>query len=203
MLDYIFWGGGTLKIGTQGISSIPFIVIFFIVFQIDHHVTEDCPKTKMDCDFLEIGCNHNVRILHYSIYCQDSVQFDWKLLYRSVQIKLVWVLSPSLYIYIALFFFSIIGERFFPHLYPSLRTADAFLRRLEMRLLFRLRVVPHFSSGIVERAKRERALKSPLTRKDVVYLLLAVYLYSLASAVFYSPAVFIITKRARRTFKRK
>ena len=76
MLDYIFWGGGTLKIGTQGISSIPFIIIFFIVFQIDHHVTEDCPKTKMDCDFLEIGCNHNVRILHYSIYYQDSVQFD-------------------------------------------------------------------------------------------------------------------------------
>ena len=27
--------------------------------------------------------------------------------------------------------------------------------------LFRLRVVPHFSSGIVERAKRERAWKSP------------------------------------------
>ena len=28
-----------------------------------------------------------------------------------------------------------------------------------------LRVVPNFSSGIVERAKRERALKSPYTRK--------------------------------------
>ena len=28
----------------------------------------------------------------------------------------------------------------------------------------RLRVVPHFSSGIVERAKRERAWKSPLAR---------------------------------------
>ena len=30
---------------------------------------------------------------------------------------------------------------------------------------FRLRVVPHFSSGIVERAKRERARKSPHARK--------------------------------------
>ena len=30
---------------------------------------------------------------------------------------------------------------------------------------FRLRVVPHFSSGIGERAKRERALKSPHARK--------------------------------------
>ena len=29
----------------------------------------------------------------------------------------------------------------------------------------RLRVVPNFSSGIVERAKRERALKSPHARK--------------------------------------
>ena len=29
----------------------------------------------------------------------------------------------------------------------------------------RLRVVPHFSSGIVERAKRERACKSPHARK--------------------------------------
>ena len=29
----------------------------------------------------------------------------------------------------------------------------------------RLRVVPHFSSGIVERAERERAWKSPHTRK--------------------------------------
>ena len=76
MLDFIFWAG-TLKIGTQGISSVRFIILFSsIVFQIDHHVAEDCPKTKMDCDFLEIGCNHNVRILHYSIYCQDSVQFD-------------------------------------------------------------------------------------------------------------------------------
>ena len=31
--------------------------------------------------------------------------------------------------------------------------------------VFRLRVVPHFSSGIVERAKRERAWKSPYARK--------------------------------------
>ena len=30
---------------------------------------------------------------------------------------------------------------------------------------FRLRVVPHFSSGVVERAKRERAWKSPHARK--------------------------------------
>ena len=32
-------------------------------------------------------------------------------------------------------------------------------------LRLRLRVVPHFSSGIVERAKRERAWKSPHARK--------------------------------------
>ena len=31
--------------------------------------------------------------------------------------------------------------------------------------VLRLRVVPHFSSGIVERAKRERAWNSPLARK--------------------------------------
>ena len=31
--------------------------------------------------------------------------------------------------------------------------------------LYRLRVVPHFSSGIVERAKRERAWKLPHARK--------------------------------------
>ena len=34
-------------------------------------------------------------------------------------------------------------------------------------LLSRLRVVPHFSSGIVERAKRERAWKSPHARKAI------------------------------------
>ena len=35
-------------------------------------------------------------------------------------------------------------------------------------LLFtRLRVVPHFSSGILERAKRERAWKSPHARKAI------------------------------------
>ena len=33
----------------------------------------------------------------------------------------------------------------------------------------RLRVVPHFSSGIVERAKRERAWKSPHARKGSLY----------------------------------
>ena len=32
-------------------------------------------------------------------------------------------------------------------------------------ITFRLRVVPHFSSGIVEGAKRERAWKSPHARK--------------------------------------
>ena len=32
-------------------------------------------------------------------------------------------------------------------------------------IVFRLRVVPHFSSGIVERAKRERSGKSPHVRK--------------------------------------
>ena len=40
------------------------------------------------------------------------------------------------------------------------------------RFFHRLRVVPHFSSGIVERAKRERAWKSPHARKGdtrVVY----------------------------------
>ena len=35
---------------------------------------------------------------------------------------------------------------------------------------FRLRVVPHFSSGIVERAKCERAWKSPHARKGDVFL---------------------------------
>ena len=34
-----------------------------------------------------------------------------------------------------------------------------------LKLPVRLRVVPHFSSGIVERAKRERAWKSPYARK--------------------------------------
>ena len=34
-------------------------------------------------------------------------------------------------------------------------------------LLSRLRVVPHFSSGIVERTKRERAWKSPHARKTI------------------------------------
>ena len=34
----------------------------------------------------------------------------------------------------------------------------------------RLRVVPHFSSGIVERAKRERAWKSPHARKGDTFL---------------------------------
>ena len=48
-------------------------------------------------------------------------------------------------------------------------------RRPEMSLLFaRLRVVSHFSSGIVERAKRERAWKSPHARKgDSFFSLLA------------------------------
>ena len=38
-----------------------------------------------------------------------------------------------------------------------------------------LRVVPHFSSGIVERAKRERAWKSPHARKGVLGLIVAGY----------------------------
>ena len=78
MLDFIFWAGDAKDRNTRDIehSIHHFFFFMLIVFQIDHHVTEDCPKTKMDCDFLEIGCNHNVRILHYSIYCQDSVQFD-------------------------------------------------------------------------------------------------------------------------------
>ena len=36
-----------------------------------------------------------------------------------------------------------------------------FFSRRSFFRLSRLRVVPHFSSGIVERAKRERAWKSP------------------------------------------
>ena len=38
-----------------------------------------------------------------------------------------------------------------------------------------LRVVPHFSSGKVERAKRERAWKSPHARKGVLGLIVAGY----------------------------
>ena len=40
-------------------------------------------------------------------------------------------------------------------------------------LTIRLRVVLHFSSGIVERAKRERVWKSPHTRKGVSLALLS------------------------------
>ena len=38
------------------------------------------------------------------------------------------------------------------------------------RVRSRLRVVPHFSSGTVERAKRERAWKSPRARKGLIFL---------------------------------
>ena len=70
MLDYILGGGGgdAKDRNTRDIEhSIHHFFFSSIVFQIDHHVTEDCPKTKMDCDFLKIGCNHVVRILLYSI----------------------------------------------------------------------------------------------------------------------------------------
>ena len=43
--------------------------------------------------------------------------------------------------------------------------------RSEHRLTHRLRAVPHFSSGIVEWAKRERAWKSPHTRKGTFFSL--------------------------------
>ena len=40
------------------------------------------------------------------------------------------------------------------------------IEKISICLNSRLRVVPHFSSGIVERAKRERAWKSSHARKD-------------------------------------
>ena len=52
---------------------------------------------------------------------------------------------------------------------PCVREALAswapYLRKFGNLSIRRLRVVPHFSSGIVERAKRERAWKSPHARK--------------------------------------
>ena len=62
---------------------------------------------------------------------------------------------------------------YFSHMMADRVTVDArkFLTLLCWKITIlgrdsRLRVVPHFSSGIVERAKRERAWKSPHARKD-------------------------------------
>ena len=58
-----------------------------------------------------------------------------------------------------------------PSFTPFYFRVPAFPRGLEYLVarnrlfILRLRVVPHFSSGIVERAKRERAWKSPHARK--------------------------------------
>ena len=42
---------------------------------------------------------------------------------------------------------------------------------LLVKSIISLRVVPHFSPGIVERAKRERGLKSPHSRKGYMLFL--------------------------------
>ena len=44
---------------------------------------------------------------------------------------------------------------------------ETIFAHLSIRDWIRLRVVPHFSSGIVERTKRERAWKSPHARKAI------------------------------------
>ena len=59
------------------------------------------------------------------------------------------------------------NNRFFPYKLYFKRlhnSADAYISSLGY-LWCRLRVVPHFSSGIVDRAKRQRARKSPHARK--------------------------------------
>ena len=48
---------------------------------------------------------------------------------------------------------------------PIARTCKGRVCSCRKLLVLRLRVVPHFSSGIVQRAKRERAWKSPHARK--------------------------------------
>ena len=53
----------------------------------------------------------------------------------------------------------------------------------------RLRVVPHFSSGIVERAKRERAWKSPHARKTRRVLLLLAWGEFHARSRFAPPSI--------------
>ena len=30
------------------------------MFQLDRHVAEECPKTKMTCEYEAIGCSHRV-----------------------------------------------------------------------------------------------------------------------------------------------
>ena len=62
------------------------------------------------------------------------------------------------------------GAFFIKVLYKSPRSYD-FLKQIELdNMVDRLRVVPHFSSWIAERAKRERAWKSPKKweRRDAV-----------------------------------
>ena len=54
-----------------------------------------------------------------------------------------------------------------------LRSAECFFHGLH-----KLRVVPHFSSGVVERAKRERAWKSPHAEREFFSLPAACRLFS-------------------------
>ena len=52
------------------------------------------------------------------------------------------------------------------HIYLELNSKRLYQKKKKVVVLCsRLRVVPHFSSGIAERAKRERACKSPHARK--------------------------------------
>ena len=54
--------------------------------------------------------------------------------------------------------------------------------------IFRLRVVPHISSGIVERAKREHAWKSPHARKGDTFFSLPAACRLFSRGVIFTPA---------------
>ena len=55
-------------------------------------------------------------------------------------------------------------------------------------IMCRLRVVPHFSSGIVERAKHERAKKSPHARKGDTFFSLPAACRLFSRGVIFTPA---------------
>ena len=44
--------------GISACRSSPMII--FDIFQLDKHIEDICPKTKINCDYEGIGCDHRV-----------------------------------------------------------------------------------------------------------------------------------------------
>lgn len=60
------------------------------MFQLDHHVGEECPKTKMTCEYEDIGCTHRVSaILKLQIHLKNWTVLSYWVVEVSVIVSVV------------------------------------------------------------------------------------------------------------------